>query len=465
MKPSFKKLIVASLIISHIPLITHHSSLITPTYADAKIEEIMRFDDNWNVQTTKVGDSTPLYFNSNGDLKIATPGMVSSSMAQLANAFSLPSIKSYISNWQDIALSVAIYALASYFPTVKEAISSANYMANEAGKLGGILHKDTINIASLSGKPANITQACVVAKIGKNPFTSNTDEIQNAINDYIKSHGQDEYQKLVSQCSVNGNLASLLSSASIDDLRKYLDSKSLRKAIDTFFTQKFGIADNSISYAVNSQNIKSIAQTGDADKIGELLALAVTPEATVDDNGNLALKEMKDENNNTITPDWIDKQTTLGIYDDFINNVFKPLESSTIDNPMPLDEFLRRVQTVYDKYGIKMDYSSENGEITFNDDFMVKVYLQWIRYSDKKDAVESLKANNQDHSKDGEIIEKQKEASELYGLYTKSRDLAIGIIVDEFDKKVLESAYTHLKRADAKAKDMEKQMAEGVKRD
>jgi len=464
MKPSFKKLIIASLIISHFPPIAH-PSLITPSYADAQIEEMIRFDDNWNVQTAKVGDSTPLYFNSNGDLKIATPGMVSSAMSQLANAFSLPSIKSYISNWQDIALSVAIYSLASYFPTVKEAVSSANYMANEAAKIGNSIHKDTINIASLSGKPANITQACVVAKLGKNPFTSNTDEIQHAINDYIASNGQDAYQKLVSECSINGNLASLLSSASVNDLRKFLDSKSLRKAIDSLFTQKFGIVDTGTNYTVNSQNIKSIAQMGDADKIGELLALAVTPEMTIDDSGNLALKDMKDESGNTITPDWIDKQTTLGIYDDFINNVFKPLESSPIDNPMPLDEFLRRVQTIYDKHGIKMDYSSENGEITFNDDFMVKVYLQWIRYSDKKNAIESLKASNQDHTKDGEIIEKQKEAAELYGLYTKSRDLAIGIVVDEFNKKVLESAYTHIKRADKKAKEMEKQMAEGVKRD
>lgn len=454
MKPSFKKFIITSLISSHF-------LLITPAYADAKIEEMMRFDDNWNVQTTKVGDSTPLYFNSNGDLKIATPGMVLSSMGQLANAFSLPSIKNYISNWQDIALSIAIYSLASYFPTVKEAISSANYMANEAGKLGSSIHKDTINIASLSGKPANITQACVVAKIGKNPFTSNTDEIQNAINDYIASYGQDEYQKLVSQCSISGNLASLIGSASIDDLRKYLDSKSLRKAIDAFFTQKLGIADNGINYAVNSQNIKSIVQMGDADKIGEMLALVVTPESTIDNNGNLVLKEMKDENGNTITPDWIDKQTTLGIHDDLVDNLFTPLEQTASSNqPMKLDDFLSRVQQVYNKYGIHLNTTqSNNGEIVFNDDMMVKVYMQWFRYYDMQKYVNNLKAQNSDHSKDGEIIEKQKLASQLYSLYADSRDSAINIIVNEFNKKIIDSAYTHIDRAKAKAVEMEKQSA------
>ena len=453
MKPLFKKLIITSLIISNL-------SLYTNTYAEVEIKEMMRFDNNWDVQTTKVGESTPLYFNSNGDLKVATPGMVSVSMEQLANAFSLPSIRSYISNWQDVALSVAIYTLQSYFPSVKEAVSAANYMANEAAKIGNSIYKDTLNLASLSGKPANITQACVVAKLGKNPFTATTDEIQEAVNNYIKSHSSDDYQKLVSDCSISGNLASLLRSASVEDLRKYLDSKSLRKAIDALFTQKFGIVDNGISYSVNSQNIKSIVQRGDADKVGELLVLATTPEATIDDNGNLALKEMKDEHGNTITPDWIDKQIVLGIHDDLVNYVFTPLEqTASTDKPMPIDTFLANVKQVYNKYGINVDYDQNESSIVFNDDTMAKVYLQWLRYYKVKKQIESLQSENTDHSLDSVIVEKQKLASELYGAYTASRDAAINIVVNEFDKKVVNSAYEHFNRAKAKAKEMEKQAA------
>ncbi len=463
MKPIYKKLILTSLILSY-SLPATHSPLINPSYADVEIRESMRFDDNWDVQTTKVGDSTPLYFNSNGDLKIATPGMVSVSMTSLANAFSLPSIKNYISNWQDVALSVAIYALQSYFPSVKEAISSANYMANEAGKIGSNIYKDTY-LAHLSGKTANITQACVVAKLGKNPFTSNADEIQSAIGDYIASRGYDEYQKLVSQCSIDGNLKSLLSSASVDDLRKYLDSKSLRKAIDDRFTQIFRIVDNGISYTVNSQNIKTIAQTGDADKVGELLALVATPEATVSDDGNLVLKEMKDEHGNTITPDWIDKQITIGIHDDLMDHVFTPLEqTASSDNPMGLDEYLNNVKQVFSKYGIQLDTTRPNDrEIVFNDDMMVKVYLQWYRYYEVQRYVNQLRAQNSDHSKDYDIVQKQKLASELYGLYTDSRDSAIKVIVNEFNKKVIDSTYMHISRAKAKAKEMEKQSAKSSK--
>jgi len=459
MKPTFKKLIITSLILSY------SLPVINPLYANVQINESMRFDDNWDVQTTRVGNSTPLYFNSNGDLKIATPGMVSTSMTQLANAFSLPSIKNYISNWQDVALSVAIYALQSYFPSVKEAISSANYMANEAGKIGNSIYKDTLNLAHFSGKPSNITQACVVAKLGKNPFTSNTDEIQSAINDYIASHGSDEYQKLVSQCSIDGNLKSLLSSASVDDLRKYLDSKSLRKAIDDRFTQIFRIVDNGISYTVNSQNIKTIAQAGDADKVGELLVLAATPEATVSDDGNLVLKEMKDEHSNTITPDWIDKQITIGIHDDLMEHVFTPLEqTASSDHPMGLDEYLNNVKQVFSKYGIQLgDIQLNDREIVFNDDMMVKVYLQWYRYYEVQRYTNQLRAQNSDHSKDYDIMQKQKLASELYGLYTDSRDSVIKVMVNEFNKKVIDSTYMHINRAKAKAKEMEKQSAKSSK--
>jgi hypothetical protein len=460
MKPLFKKLIITSIIASHFPPITHHPSLITPSYAEARIEEIIRFDDNWDVQSTKVGDSTPLYFNSNGDLKIATPGMVSSTMTQLANAFDLPSIRSYINNWQSVALSVAIYALQSYFPSVKEAISSANYMANESGKIGSSIYKDTINLAHLGGKPVNITQACVVAKLGVNPFTSNTDEIQNAVSKFIASNGHEAYQKLVSECSLNGNLRSLMNSASIEDLRRFLSSRSLRKVIDALFTQKLGIVDNGISYAINSQNVKSMAQSGDVDRIGELLALAVTPEATLDNNGNLILKEIKDESGHTITPDWVDKQVALGIHEDFINNVFKPLEQTENSNqPMPLDTFLANVQQVYKKYGIEINPVQNGQSVAFNDDTMVKVYLQWYRYYEVKKAIEALQQQNADHSRDAEIIEKVRLASELYDLYTKSRDLAISIVIDEFKKKVIDSTYTYLNRAQAKAREMEKQAA------
>jgi hypothetical protein len=453
MKPTFKKLIITSLIISHI-------LPITPSYADAQMKEMIKFDDSWNIQTTKVGDSTPLYFNSNGDLKVATPGMVSSSMTQLANAFNLPSIKNYISNWQSVALSVAIYSLQSYFPSVKEAISSANYMANEAGKTGNSIYKDTLDLAHLSGKPVGITQACVVAKLGLNPFTANTDSIQNAIGNYIASNGHDAYQKLVSECSINGNLKTLIGSASIQDLRKFLDNKSLRKVIDAIFTQKFKITDNGINYTLNSSVIKNIVQSGDADKVGELLVLANTPETTIDDNGNLVLKEMKDENGNVITPDWIDKQITLGIHDDLVNNVFTPLEQSASGKPMPIDIFLNNVKQVYSKYGIQLNTTQSNdGSMVFNDDMMVKVYMQWFRYYDMQKYVNKLKAQNNDHSKDGEIIEKQKIASQLYSLYTDSRDAAINVIVNEFNKKVIDSAYTYMNRAKIKAEEMEKQSA------
>jgi hypothetical protein len=401
-----------------------------------------------------------LYFNSNGDLKIATPGMVSSTMAQLANAFNLPSIRNYINNWQSVALSVAIYALQSYFPSVKEAISSANYMANEASKIGNNIYKDTINLAHLGGKPINITQACIVAKLGKNPFTSSPDEIQNAIHDYIKDNGQEEYQKLVSNCSLNGNLTSLIGSASLDDLRKFLSSKSLRKVIDALFTQKLGITDNGISYAINSQSIKGMAQSGDVDRIGELLALAVTPEVTLDNNGNLILKEIKDETGHTITPDWIDKQVALGIHEDFMNNVFKPLEQTEkSDQTIPLDTFLANVQQVYKKYGIEINLVQNGRSVTFNDDTMVKVYLQWYRYYKVKKVIEALHQQNADRSRDAEIIEKERLVSELYDLYTKSRDLAISIVIDEFEKKVIDSTYTYLNRAQAKAQEMEKQAA------
>jgi hypothetical protein len=73
--------------------------------------------------------------------------------------------------------------------------------------------------------------------------------------------------------------------------------------------------------------------------------------------------------------------------------------------------------------------------------------------------VNNLKAQNSDHSKDGEIIENQKLASQLYSLYADSRDAAINILVNEFNKKVVDSAYTHINRAKAKAVEMEKQSA------
>jgi hypothetical protein len=396
-----------------------------------------------------------LYLNSNGDLKIVTPDVVSSAMGQLANSIAISSIKNYIQNWQNVLLLTTIYALESYFPTVKEALSSANYMSNEASKMGSSIHKSMLDLAHFNGKSVNITQACVVARLGLNPFTATSSDIQSKIVDV----GQDKYQEITNECAVNGNIASLIGSVKAEDLRKFLDSKSLRKAIDSYFTQKFKAIDNGIHYAINSQDVKGITQTGDADKIGELLALAVTPETTVDDNGNLVLKEMKDESGNTITPDWIDKQITLGIHDDLVDSTFTPLEQTT-DQPMKLDEYLNNVKNVYAKYGIQLNTTQSNdGAMTFNDDTMVKVYMQWFRYYDMQRYIDKLKAQNSDHSKDGEIMEKQKLASELYSLYTDSRDAVINIMVNEFNKKVIDATYTYMNRAKAKAEEMEKQSA------
>jgi gas vesicle protein len=90
---------------------------------------------------------------------------------------------------------------------------------------------------------------------------------------------------------------------------------------------------------------------------------------------------------------------------------------------------------------------------------MVKVYLQWYRYYELKKSIESLQQQNADHSKDGEIIEKERLASELYDLYTESRDLAISTVIDEFEKKIIDSTYAYLNRLQAKAQELEKQAA------
>jgi hypothetical protein len=126
---------------------------------------------------------------------------------------------------------------------------------------------------------------------------------------------------------------------------------------------------------------------------------------------------------------------------------------------MPLDVFLGNVQQVYNKYGIEIKPVQSGQNVVFNDDTMVKVYLQWYRYYEVKKAIEALQQQNADHSRDAEIIEKERLASELYDLYTKSRDLAISIVIDEFEKKIIDSTYAYLNRAQAKAQEMEKQAA------
>ncbi|MBX0311056.1 MAG: hypothetical protein JHC31_04530 [Sulfurihydrogenibium sp.] len=439
------------------------TGIICNSFAEVEVKDTIRFDNNWDVQSVKIGDSSPLYFNGN-DLKGITPSMVSPSIRSMANQIALDSISQYINNWKSLALSITLYALASYFPTIKETISSASYMANEATKME---ENDINNALFSSGKPLSIVQACIVASIGANPFTSSSDEIQRAINDYITNHGYSAYQRIVSNCSLNGSLGSLKAAGvDINEIRKYLDSKSLRKAIDSVFTSKLGIIENPTNYLVDSTQIQNIVKSGiengSADKIGELIALAVTPETTIDNNGNLILKEMKDsKSQTTITPSWIDQQVTLSIHDDLIKNVFEPLEKSPeeLGRPMYLDEFLSRVKSVYNKYGINVDYTNNGSEVTFNDDTMVKVYLQWFRYIQTMYDIANLKNQNADHSKDYDIAEKTKIASELYGLYTDSRDAAIDIIVNEFDKKIIDAANNYLKRGEIKAEEMKNQMA------
>jgi hypothetical protein len=439
------------------------TGIISSTFAEIEVEESINFNNNWNVQTSKIGDSSPLYFNGN-DLKVVTPSMVAPTIRDVANRIGLNSISQYINDWKTLALSITLYTLASYFPTIKETISSASYLANEATKLEGM----NINNALISsGKPLNIVQACIVASIGANPFTSDPQRIQEAVNSYISDHGYNAYQQIVNNCSANGSLGSLKAAGvDVNEIRKYLDSKSLRKAIDSFFVQKLGITENPTNYLVDKTQVENIVKSGDADRIGELMALAVTPETTVDENGNLILKEMKDNTGKTITPSWIDQQVTLSIHDDLMKNVFEPLERSPqeLGRPMYLDEFLEKVKSVYAKYGIKVDYTNNGTEVTFNDDTMVKVYLQWFRYIQTMYDIENLKNQNADRSKDYDILEKTKIASVLYGLYTDSRDAAIDIVVGEFNKQVIDATNTYLKRGEIKAEEMKNQMANSSNR-